>query len=61
MAPTERRVLGLPASWFGTLAAPDPRALRHPIAWARWRAQVRRLGPYAPAFGERPGRRAPPS
>jgi hypothetical protein len=28
------------------------RMLFHPIAWARWRIAVRRLGPYAPDFEE---------
>lgn len=49
--PTEQRVLGFPRSWFRTDSV-DLTWLRHPIRWARWRREVRRLGPHAPSFEE---------
>jgi hypothetical protein len=27
-------------------------SVRHPIAWVRWRIELRRRGPYAPDFNE---------
>jgi hypothetical protein len=47
---TEPRAMGLPLSWFGTLEPIDLRWLRHPYRWLRWRAEVRRRGPYAPRY-----------
>jgi hypothetical protein len=47
---TDARVVGLPLEWFRTRTPGDTRWLRHPVRWARWRRQVRRLGPYAPEF-----------
>ena len=46
----QRTVLGLPLSWFAPRPQLDTRWLRHPGRWLRWRAQVRRLGPYAPDY-----------
>jgi len=45
------RVLGIPRDWFGPPAV-DLRRLAHPRRWWRWRRQVRRLGPYAPDYGD---------
>jgi hypothetical protein len=50
---TEPRALGLPLSWFGTTEL-DLRWLRHPRRWLKWRAEVRRRGPYAPRFEDFP-------
>jgi hypothetical protein len=47
----EPRAMGLPARWFGTPHL-DTRWLHHPVRWLRWRADVRRRGPYAPSFDE---------
>ena len=51
----EPRILGIPSSWFGSNQgqSTDLRWIRHPIRWARWRFEVRRLGPYAPEFRRR--------
>jgi hypothetical protein len=63
------RVLGFPASlWPRAAERPDGapaaggrvvRAIRHPIAWSRWRMEVRRRGPYAPSFGHFLARQRP--
>ncbi|HTW09185.1 MAG TPA: hypothetical protein VME46_16890 [Acidimicrobiales bacterium] len=45
-----QHALGLPEGWRGPAGAADTRWVRHPVYWCRWRAQVRRLGPYAPSF-----------
>jgi len=50
MSETEPRALGLPLSWFRTSESIDLRWARHPYRWLRWRAEVRRDGPYAPRF-----------
>lgn len=50
MDATEPRVLGLPLSWFRPPGDVDLRWLRYPVRWARWRAEVRRRGPYARRF-----------
>jgi hypothetical protein len=44
----QRRVLGVPADWYGPVDWDQLRSLRHPVkAYRRW-ALRRRLGPYAP-------------
>ena len=43
---------GVPLSRVGPRPALDTRWARHPVRWLRWRAQVRRLGPYAPDYEE---------
>jgi len=50
MSETEPRALGLPLSWFRASESIDLRWARHPYRWLRWRAEVRRHGPYAPRF-----------
>lgn len=50
MDATEPRAMGLPLSWFRLSEPIDVRWLRHPLLWLRWRAEVRRRGPYAPRF-----------
>jgi hypothetical protein len=49
-----RRYQGMPAD-HQPQADPggaDIRWVLHPLAWFRWRATVRRQGPYAPDFGD---------
>jgi hypothetical protein len=53
---TEPRILGIPRSWWGANHA-DFRGLGHPLQWTRWRADVRRRGPYAPRFEITPRRK----
>jgi hypothetical protein len=47
---TEPRALGMPLSWFAAREPIDLRWVRHPLRWVRWRAEVRRRGPYAPRY-----------
>jgi hypothetical protein len=48
---TRPRVLGIPTSGFSRKPVDLP-WLRHPIRFARWRLEVRRLGPYARRFDD---------
>jgi hypothetical protein len=54
--PTERRVLGIPLSWYRRSEPVDFSGVRHPIAFVKWRLLIRRLGPHAPDFAEYRGR-----
>jgi hypothetical protein len=49
--PTEKRVLGIPLSWYAHEPV-DLSGLRHPVRWLRWRLSRHRNGPYAPSFKE---------
>jgi hypothetical protein len=49
--PTEKRVLGLPLTWFSH-APLDWSGARHPVRWIEWRISRHRNGPYTPAFKE---------
>lgn len=53
-----QQAFGMPVAWLGTRRHLDTRWLRHPARWLRWRAQVRRRGPYAPDFDKLGPRRA---
>jgi hypothetical protein len=47
-----RRVLGVPADWYGPVDWDPLRSLRHPIkAYKHWSLR-RRLGPFAPEEGD---------
>lgn len=56
----EPRVLGLPLRWFGSPGRGEPGALRHPVAYLRWRSERRRLGPYARSLAQVIAGRAEP-
>jgi hypothetical protein len=44
----QRRVLGVPVDWYGSVDWNQLRSIRHPVkTYKRW-ALRRRLGPYAP-------------
>ncbi len=48
----EPRVLGLPLRWFGAPERVERQAVRHPLAYLRWRRERRLLGPYARSLAQ---------
>lgn len=56
----EPRVLGVPLRWFGSHERIERQALRHPLAYLRWRRERRRLGPYARSLAQVIAGRADP-